>query len=156
MRKKVKEKCVKACKRLVTYLKEYNKENNLDIDFHIFFVEVLGYTEEDYVKFVTKKAKQKAKKEVKKIKRTDNVNPKPRKINQLKLIEIGLGDTENPEYEKYWKIFTDYNENYLGNTSITGKKSLKKYFIYRYNYSEDQALKESRKISYIIFKKNKK
>jgi len=71
------------------------------------------------------------------------------------LIKYGIGDIENPEYEKYWNIFTDYNENYLGDKSITGNKTMKNYFILKYNYTEDKAYEESKKINKIIFKKEK-
>ena len=131
---------------------EYNEENNVKIDFHVFFVNVLMYSEEDYIKLITYQARQKAKKERN---RKRNENPKPKQINQFRLVEKGIGDTEHPEYEKYWNIYTDYNNNFLGDDSITGKKSLKAYFIYKYGYNEDKALEESRKISKIIFKKNK-
>ena len=150
--KKLNERSLKVCKKLGECFDEYNEETNIQVDFHIFFVEVLMYSEEDYIKLITYTEKQKARKERNK---KAHEFPKPRKINQSRLIELGIGDTANPEYKKYLEIFTDYNENYLGNTSITGKKTLKSYFIYKYNYSEDNALKESRKISAIIFKKNK-
>ena len=145
---KIKKKSKQTCKKLLQLLNEYNEENNVNIDFHTFFIKILNYTEDDYIKLITYKAKQEKKKK-------DRSNPKPRKIDQNKLIEYGIGDTENPEYDKYWKIFTDYNENYLGNESITGKKTLKNYFILKYNYTEDKAYEESKKISKIIFKKKK-
>ena len=148
----LKKESVRKIKKLNNYLKEYNDENNLNIDFHTFFVKVLNYSEEEYNKFVTYKVKQE---KIKEKKKKDRSNPKPRKINQNKLIEYGIGDVDNPEYEKYWNIFTDYNENYLADTSITSKKTLKAYFIYKYNYSEDKAYEESKKISKIIFKKQK-
>ena len=148
----LKKECARKIKKLNNYLKEYNDENGLNIDFHTFFVKVLNYSEEEYNELVTYKVKQE---KIKEKKRKDRSNPKPRKINQSKLIEYGIGDIDNPEYEKYWNIFTDYNENYLADTSITGKKTLKAYFIYKYNYSEDKAYEESKKISKIIFKKQK-
>lgn len=144
----LKKKSKQTNKKLLRLLNEYNEENNVNIDFHTFFVNILNYTEDDYIKLITYKAKQEKKKK-------DRSTPKPRKIDQNKLIEYGIGDTENPEYDKYWKIFTDYNENYLGDESITGKKTLKAYFIYKYNYTEDKALEESKKITAIIFKKKK-
>ena len=146
------EKSFKTCKKLTAYLDEYNEETGLHIDFHVFFVEVLMYSEEDYIKMITYQAKTKAKKERR---RKAQESPKPRKINQDKLVEKGIGDTTNPEYSKYWEIFTDYNENYLGSTEITGKKTLKGYFIWRYGYDENVALAESKKLSSIIFKKKK-
>jgi len=130
-------------------LEEYNSITNSNIDFHTFFVDVLNYSEEDYLNLLTVKIK------FEKI-RKDRETPKKKKIDQNKLIEHGIGDTENPEYKKYWDIFTDYNENYLGDESIKGKKCLKQYFIYKYNYDEDKAYAESRKITSIIFKKKKK
>jgi len=146
------KKSFETCKKLTTYLDEYNEENNLHLDFHIFFVEVLMYSEEDYIKMITYQAKTKARKE-RRMKAQES--PKPRKINQDKLVEKGIGDITNPEYSKYWEIFTDYNENYLGSTEITGKKTLKGYFIWRYGYDEDTAYAESKKLSTIIFKKKK-
>jgi len=130
-------------------LEEYNSITNSNIDFHTFFVDVLNHSEEDYLNLLTVKIK------FEKI-RKDRETPKKKKIDQNKLIEHGIGDTENPEYKKYWDIFTDYNENYLGDESIKGKKCLKQYFIYKYNYDEDKAYAESRKITSIIFKKKKK
>lgn len=144
----LKKKSKQACKKLLKHLNEYNEENNVNIDFHTFFIDILRYSEDDYIKLITYKAKQEKKKK-------DREIPKPRKIDQNVLIKKGIGDFENPEYEKYWKIFTDYNENYLGNESITGKKTLKNYFILKYNYTEDKAYEESKKISKIIFKKKK-
>ena len=144
----LKKDCTRKIKKLNNYLKEYNEENGLNIDFHTFFVKVLNYSEEEYVNLITYKAK------LEKLKKNREI-PKPRKIDQNVLIKKGIGDFENSEYEKYWNIFTDYNENYLADTSITGKKTLKAYFIYKYNYSEDKAYEESKKISKIIFKKQK-
>ena len=143
----LKKKCKYTLKKINEYLIEYNEENSTNIDFHTFFVEILLYSEDDYTNLIAYKAKQEKKK--------DRSTPKPRKIDQNKLIKYGIGDFKNPEYEKYWNIFTDYNENYLANTSITGKKTLKNYFIFKYNYSEDKAYEESKKISKIIFKKDK-
>lgn len=144
----IKRKAKALIKKLLKYLNEYNIENDSNLDFHTFFVNVLNYSEEDYIKLVEFKTKLEKKKK-------DRSVRKPRKINQKVLIEHGIGDIENPEYEKYWNIFTDYNEIYLANDSITGKKTLKEYFIYRYNYTEDKAYEESKKIAKIIFKKNK-
>lgn len=144
----LKKKSKQTCKKLLKLLNEYNEENNVNIDFHTFFIKILNYTEDDYIKLITYKAKQEKKKK-------DRSTPKRRKIDQNKLIEYGIGDTENPEYNKYWEIFTDYNENYLGDESIIGKKTLKNYFILKYNYTEDKAYEESKKITKIIFKKKK-
>ena len=135
-------------KAFLKHLEEYNSITNSNIDFHTFFVDVLNYTEEDYLNLLTAKIKFEKRKK-------DRETPKKRKIDQNKLIEHGIGDIENPEYKKYWDIFTDYNENYLGDESIKGKKCLKQYFIYKYNYDEDKAYAESKKISSIIFKKKK-
>jgi len=136
-------------KKFSKYLEEYNSTTNSNIDFHTFFVDVLNYSEEDYLNLLTAKSKFEKRKKYREI-------PKKRQINQDALIKHGIGDTENPEYKKYWDIFTDYNENYLGDESIKGKKCLKQYFIYKYNYDEDKAYAESKKISSIIFKKKKK
>ena len=136
-------------KKFSKHLEEYNSITNSNIDFHTFFVDVLNYSEEDYLNLLTAKIKFEKRKKDKEI-------PKKRQINQDKLIELGIGDIENPEYKKYWDIFTDYNENYLGDESIKGKKCLKQYFIYKYNYDENTAYAESKKISSIIFKKKKK
>jgi len=135
-------------KKFSKHLEEYNSITNSNIDFHTFFVDVLNYTEEDYLNLLTAKIKFEKRKK-------DRETPKKRKIDQNKLIEHGIGDVENPEYKKYWDIFTDYNENYLGDESIKGKKCLKQYFIYKYNYDEDKAYAESKKITSIIFKKKK-
>ena len=144
----LKKRTKQTCKKLLKLLNEYNEENNVNIDFHTFFITILNYTEDDYIKLITYKIKRERKKK-------DRETPKKRKIDQNKLIEHGIGDTENPEYKKYWDIFTDYNENFLGDESIKGKKCLKQYFIYKYNYDEDKAYAESRKITSIIFKKKK-
>ena len=148
----LKKECDRKINKLNNYLKEYNDENNLNIDFRTFFIKVLNYSEEEYNKLVTYKVKQE---KIKENKKKEGDNPKPRQINQDKLIKYGIGDFNNPEYEKYWNIFTDYNKNYLTDTSIIGKKTLKAYFIYKYNYSEDKAYEESKKISKIIFKRQK-
>ena len=145
LRKRAKQTIKAFSKRL----EEYNSITNSNIDFHTFFVDILNYSEEDYLKLLTVKIKFEKR-------RKDRETPKKRKIDQNKLIEHGIGDTENPEYKKYWDIFTDYNENYLGDESIKGNKCLKQYFIYKYNYDEDKAYAESKKISSIIFKKKKK
>ena len=145
----LKKKIKHVHKKINKYLEEYNKENNSNVDFHTFFVDILNYTEEDYTNFIEYKVKLEKQKK-------DRSIPKPRKINKEVLIKKGIGDFNNPEYEKYWNIFTDYNENYLADTSITGKKTLKAYFIYKYNYTEDKAYEESKKITDIVFKKKKK
>ncbi len=144
LRKRAKQ----TIKAFSKHLEEYNSITNSNIDFHTFFVDVLNYSEEDYLNLITAKIKFEKRKK-------DRETPKKRKIDQSKLIEHGIGDIENPEYKKYWDIFTDYNENYLGDESIKGKKCLKQYFIYKYNYDEDKAYAESRKITSIIFKKKK-
>ena len=136
-------------KKFSKHLEEYNSTTNSNIDFHTFFVNVLNYTEEDYLNLLNIKTKLEKRKK-------SRETPKKRKIDQNKLIEYGIGDIENPEYKKYWDIFTDYNENYLEDESITGNKCLKQYFIYKYNYDEDKAYAESKKITAIIFKKKKK
>lgn len=136
-------------KKFSKHLEEYNSITNSNIDFHTFFVDVLNYSEEDYLNLLTTKIKFEKRKK-------DRETPKKKQINQEILIKKGIGDIENPEYKKYWDIFTDYNENYLGDESIKGKKCLKQYFIYKYNYDEDKAYAESRKITSIIFKKKKK
>ena len=145
LRKRAKQ----TIKAFSKHLEEYNSITNSNIDFHTFFVDVLNYSEEDYLNLLTVKIKFEKR-------RKDRETPKKRKIDQSKLIEHGIGDTENPEYKKYWDIFTDYNENYLGDESIKGKKCLKQYFIYKYNYDDDKAYAESKKISSIIFKKKNK
>ena len=142
LRKRAKQ----TIKTFSKHLEEYNSITNSNIDFHTFFVDVLNYSEEDYLNLLTVKIKFEQR-------RKNRETPKKRKIDQNKLIEYGIGDIENPEYKKYWDIFTDYNENYLGDESIKGKKCLKQYFIYKYNYDEDKAYAESKKISSIIFKK---
>lgn len=144
----LKKKAKETFKNLLKKLDEYNKEECVNINFHEFFVNILLYSEDDYIKLITYKAKQEKKKK-------DRSTPKRRKIDQNILIKKGIGDFENPEYDKYWKIFTDYNENYLGNESITENKTLKNYFILKYNYTEDKAYEESKKITKIIFKKKK-
>lgn len=145
LRKRAKQ----TIKKFSKYLEEYNSTTNSNIDFHTFFVDVLNYSEEDYLNLLTAKIKFEKRKK-------DRTIPKKRQINQDALIKHGIGDIENPEYKKYWDIFTDYNENYLGDESIKGKKCLKQYFIYKYNYSDEMAYAESKKISSIIFKKKKK
>ena len=144
LRKRAKQ----TIKKFSKYLEEYNSTTNSNIDFHTFFVDVLNYTEEDYLNLLTTKIKFEKR-------RKNREAPKKRQINQDALIKHGIGDVENPEYKKYWDIFTDYNENYLGDESIKGKKCLKQYFIYKYNYDEDKAYAESKKISSIMFKKKK-
>lgn len=121
---------------------EYNEEEGKHIDFHEFFTSVLGYNEDDYIKLTTYIVKRKKKQEHRK------------EICIKNSIKVGIGDVENPEYNKYFNIFCDYG-NYLSDSSIIEKKTLINYLIRTFNYSSDEALSEARKIQAILFTKKR-
>jgi len=49
----LKKKAKQTNKKLLQLLNEYNEENNVNIDFHTFFIAILNYTEDDYIKLIT-------------------------------------------------------------------------------------------------------
>lgn len=138
LNKKAKE----TCKNLTKAFNEYNEEEGKHIDFHEFFTSILSYSEDDYIKLTSYIAKRKKKKEHRK------------EICIKNSIKPGIGDVENPEYNKYFNIFCDYGK-YLSDSSITENKTLCNYLIKTFNYSSDEALSEARKIQAILFTKKR-
>jgi len=142
----LKKKSKETFKNLLKRLDEYNKEEGTDINFHEFFVNILLYSEEDYIHLVSyrKKLQEKAKKR------------QERQFDPNKPIPYGKGDVENPEYDKYFLIYNDYYKHYLFSAIPKEQKTLKTYFKVTYNYSDEKALEEARKIQYIVFSKKRK
>ena len=141
----LKNKAKQTYKHLLKYLDEYNEEANTSIDFHTFFVEVLMYSEDDYANLLKwrKKVEDRAKRHER------------HKFDPNKPIPHGIGDIENPEYDKYFNIFVDYNKKYLSRVDIEGKKTLTGYFKLVYGYDDEKALEEATKIQKIVFTKKR-
>ena len=130
LRKRAKQ----TIKKFSKHLEEYNSITNSNIDFHTFFIDVLNYSEEDYLNLLTAKIKFEKRKK-------DRETPKKRKIDQNKLIEHGIGDIENPEYNEGNNICSllyaaDLLENsYICEADIFLKnKALIRKYQYKSNY----------------------
>ena len=133
--------------KLKSYYKEYCEENNSSISCKDWFIKVLQYSEKDLANFGRTVKKQEKKKHEKK---------KPNR--EIKTIDPHLpayiGNREHPEYNKYFSIVCEqrkYNMEHPG-ASI----SLKNYLISTYNFSEEEAKIECKKIEHILYCKNKK
>lgn len=128
--------CFRKIKRC---LKEYNKENNTSIGIHDFFVKVWNYSEDEYNALMLKRKKP---------------SGESKRQNKIPSLPKNVGDTENPEYEKYYNMVLEFRQ-YMCNKEITTDRNMRGFMKYKYGLEGDDALIEMRKIENIVYKNHK-